>query len=136
MLILGSVMHATGSFSSFIDLWFNLKQYYPDIKIQLYSKTDKTKFPLLIMNNVGMYADLIKAYTKNTAFKEETIITTTKIFHDILMKNINVDIKCKHLILLDSWDIMRAKYDNKLDELQKLINKSCDHLYVFANNIV
>ena len=134
MLIFGTIAHPTGTFSTFIDLYFNIKKLFPDVKIKLFPKINKNSFKMMIYKNVGNYTDILCSNTNESLITDQTIITSTKVFHDILINNCNVSIKCKNLILLDTWDIYRTTLNNTTDDLISLIKSSAENIFFLGNS--
>jgi len=104
----------TGSFTTIIDLYINLKKYI-DLKFKtVWGQPAKTIIKLLKDNNFfGDRDGILKSLTREKTFESETIVCSAKLLADITYSyNVaqKIEFHCKNLIVLDSMDLMKSKY--------------------------
>lgn len=102
LLIFGTVVDLTGTFSTFIDLYYNIKKYYLEVEIKLYLKEKEEKFLMMLYSNVGREGKILGSKYKGKKVESEVLITSTKVFYDIKKKGLDIKIRCKKIILLDT----------------------------------
>ena len=133
LLIFGTVANLTGTFSTFIDLYYNIKKYYLEVDIKLYLKEKEEKFLMMIYSNVGREGKILGSKYKGKKVESEVLITSTKVFYDIKKEGLGIEIKCKKMILLDTWEIYKMWVEGILEEVVEDILKSCEELYFLGN---
>jgi len=94
---------ADGVLTSIIDAYINLSKF-TDISLKI-NTDDVGQFYLLCKRNKFFgFPDIMKCVTLEKTFEADTIITSTKVLYD------DIELKCDKLLLLDSFDMAKAKY--------------------------
>lgn len=129
----------TGTFTSLADCFINLKKYINNIRIKTYIKMTGTAwFDLCLSNNHFGSKQITLSGKPDKKFDAEIIICSARFLIDVSLFNLKV--KCKKLIILDSFDVACNRYfpdkkfnfPFKFDEYYFLANKA--NLHVFDNS--
>jgi hypothetical protein len=120
-----------GALTSMIDLYLNLKERVPNVKFKIISKNAVGQVIKLFSDHLDFGLDK-SVITIDTDFEADIIIASTKLLADIIhyQKELGIKFVCNKLILVDSLDLMRSKYDMipKLDEIEY-----CNDTVLLAN---
>lgn len=101
MILYGTFYRTHGTFTSFIDTYYNLKKYNKEITLKLQCKHNILNYKKIMDENVKDRNSL-KWFSIDDEIDDNIIITTTKALYDMIHNRYNAKLKCKHLIVLDT----------------------------------
>lgn len=101
----------TGTFTTTIDAYLNLKSFGKDVEFISVSDHKKPSdlIKLFFKNSSFGAPSLMKSFTKEREFDREIIICTARLLADCTTDK-RLKIRAKKLIVLDSLDLARQKY--------------------------
>jgi hypothetical protein len=100
----------TGTFTSIIDTFLNLKKFKKDVELITISDHKPSEIIKLFFKNSKFgRSSLMKSFTKECEFDNEIIICSARLLTDC-MTDKKIKIRAKKLIVLDSLDLARKKY--------------------------
>lgn len=79
------------------------------------------------------YITIFKSIKQIKNVEEDVVISSTWFFHELIRHEINFNLKCNKLILLDSLNLYEAEIKGELDKLGRLINNSCKESILLSN---
>jgi len=94
---------ADGVLTSIIDTYINLSKF-TDISLKINTDSVGRFYLLCKRNRFFGFPDIMKCVTLDKSFEANTIITSTKVLYD------DIELKCDRLLLLDSFDMAKAKF--------------------------
>jgi len=119
----------TGTFTSMTDSFINLKRFNKNVKLKTFIKMLPTQWMDLCIKNSHFGSNKITlSMTQDKKFDAETIICSARFLIDVILYNL--DVKCKKVIIYDSFDVACNRYfpDNKFQ-----IPFSFETYYYLAN---
>lgn len=143
MLLFHLYKCVSGTLTTFTDVYHNLISLGINITPHiLFSGNNPTKnldyiHKLSFLNDVFNYNlgpnNLHKFISNDSHFEDDIIVTSCKSLYDIALENLNISFKCKHLIILDTWNYILADRDNVLDRLFNIIFSSSENQIFLGN---
>lgn len=103
-------INISGSFTTIIDLFFNLDEYI-DVKLKIHFDFDPLGMMRYFKHNRYFGDDYLMAcLTKKIYYDDDIIIMSCELMAQLAQNQIQLDIVCDKLILLDSLDLHRYLY--------------------------
>jgi hypothetical protein len=124
----------TGTFTSIIDTYLNLKLFDKDVKLATISNHEKPSdlIKFFFSNSNFGSASLMATFTKEREFDSDTIICSARLLADCI-NDPSIKIRAKKLIVLDSLDLARMRYGIGPDINQAVKVDECIFLVNPAN---
>jgi hypothetical protein len=133
----------TGTFTSIIDVFSNLKEFGKDVELVTISDQKPSEIIKLFFKNSKFgWPSLMKSFTRNREFDNESVICSARLLSDCMIDK-RIKIRAKRLIVLDSLDFARKKYGIgtdfdlavKADECIFLINPANEGITKFKEYV-
>jgi hypothetical protein len=101
----------TGTFTTTVDVYLNLKSFVDDIEFVSISDHKKPSdlIKLFFKNSCFGAPSLMKSFVKKKVFDEDTVICTARFLADCSNDN-TIKLRAKRLIILDTLDLAKQKY--------------------------
>jgi len=100
----------TGTFTSIIDTYLNLKEFNKDVDlITISDKKPSEIIKLFFKNSKFGCPSLMKSFTNKRVFDSEVVICSARLLADCMVDE-RIKIRAKKMIVLDSLDLARKKY--------------------------
>ncbi len=101
----------TGTFTSMIDTYLNLKQHGVDVKMHTISDHEKISEVITMFFKNSSFGDstLMSSFKKDKVVDNEVVVCSARMLADCVTDD-TIKIKAKKLIVLDSLDLARQKY--------------------------
>jgi hypothetical protein len=129
LLTYNDAVSLSGAFTSMIDLYLNLKNFIEvDMKIMFDIHSTGMLNYFRVQNFFGNI-DLLSTLTKDRNHESDTVIISSELLGQII-KGLEINIKCDRLIILDSLDLQKVKF-NLLPDLTSFL--FCDNCVLLSN---
>jgi len=124
-------INISGSFTTIIDLYFNLRRYI-NLDFNIVFDLDAVSIMRYFKyQNFFGDARALSGLTKNTDFESDVIIISYELLANIARNKVRMNVRCDRLIILDSLDIQRFNYDGLIPVVANHI--SCNECILLAN---
>jgi len=108
----------TGTFTSLIDSYINIKKYIEDVNIKTFVRMPSSNWIDLCIKNRHFGSKRVTlSMTKEKNFSSDIIVCSARFLIDIVLHSLNVE--CNNMIILDSFDAACFRFlpQNNLDQI-------------------
>jgi hypothetical protein len=120
--------YINGCLTSIIDLFLNLKKYKVPCQLKIFTVPPiEISYQTFKQNNFFGIKRPLQSFTKQKTFDSDVIICSSKFLKDCIENNLQI--KCKKIVILDSFDLTKSYY-NEIADIQSFLESIDQKLFL------